>query len=119
MALREITTSSHLFSCGQAKPEDLTLTRTVRFEGCRNFVRKDAFGHYRWQKTHFFVKRDHGPPEESAVRFHAMRRTIVGRAVPSHARGAKCALVKIDERTQTAFEALVHLKGGWLHESCG
>jgi hypothetical protein len=81
------------------------------FEGCRNFVRKDAFGHYRWQKTHFFVKRDHGPPEESAVRFHAMRRTIVGRAVPSHARGAKCALVKIDERTQTAFEALVPSEG--------
>ena len=113
MALREITTSSHVFSCGQAEPEDLTLTRTVRFEGCRNFVRKDAFGHYRWQKTHFFVKRDHGPPEESAVRFHAMRRTIVGRAgVPSHAREAKkCALVKIDERTQTGFEALVPSEG--------
>jgi hypothetical protein len=49
----------------RAEPEDLTLTRTFRFEGCRNFVRKQAFGHYRWQKTHFFVKRDHGPPQES------------------------------------------------------
>jgi hypothetical protein len=81
------------------------------FEGCRNFVRKDAFGNYRWQKTHFFVKRDHGPPEESAVRFHAMRRTIVGRAVPSHAREGKCAFVRIDERTQTAFEALIISEG--------
>jgi hypothetical protein len=40
------------------------------FEGCRNFVRKDAFGHYRWQKTHFFVKRDHGP-ERGALSRHA------------------------------------------------
>ena len=94
-------------SCGQRA----TLTRTVRFEGCRNFVRKQAFGHYRWQKNHFFVKRDHGPPQEIAVRFDAMRVTVVGRAVPSHARGAKCALVKIDERTQTAFEALVPSEG--------
>src|SRR5215510_7891854 len=107
-----MTASNHVFSCGQAEPEELTLTRTVRFEGCRNFVRKQAFGHYRWQQTHFFVKRDHGPPEESAVRFHAMRRTIIGRAaVPSHAREAKCALAKIDERTQTAFEALVASEG--------
>jgi hypothetical protein len=90
------------------------------FEGCRNFVRKDAFGHYRWQKTHFFVKRDHGPPEESAESFHTTGGAIVVSAAQSQARGAKCALVKIDERIRTAFEALViPEKGGWLHESGG
>jgi hypothetical protein len=106
-----MTTSSHLFSCGQAKPEDLALIRTVRFERCRNFVRKDTFGHYRWQKTNFFVKRDHGPPEESAVRFHAVRRTTVVSAAQSQARGEECALVRIDERTQTAFKALAISEG--------
>jgi hypothetical protein len=79
--------------------------------GSRNFVPKQAFARYLWKKTHFFVKRDHCPPAEGATSFHITRETIVGRAAQSHAQGVKCALVKIDERTQIGFEALVISEG--------
>jgi hypothetical protein len=45
------------------------------------------------------------------VRFHAVRRTTVVSAAQSQARGEECALVRIDERTQTAFKALAISEG--------
>ena len=57
------------------------------------------------------MKRDHSPPAEGAERFHTMGRAIVVSAAQSQARGEECDLVKIDERTQTAFEALVPSEG--------
>ena len=71
------------------------------------------------KETHFFVKRDHGPPAEGAERFHTMGGAIVVSAAQSQARGEECDLVRIDERTRTALESLVISEGGWLHENCG
>jgi hypothetical protein len=77
----------------------------------QKFVPKQVFARYLCKKTHFFVKRDHGPPAEGATSFHTTRGRIVASAAQSQARGGKCALVKIDERTQTPFEALVISEG--------
>jgi hypothetical protein len=96
---------------GQAEPDQRPFTKTLRLHGFRNFVPKQAFARYRWEETHFLVKRDHGPPAEGAASFHITRETIVGRAAQSHAREAKCALVEIDESTRTPFEALVISEG--------
>ena len=37
-------------SVEQAEPEDLSLTKVVRFKDCRNCVPKQAFARYHWEK---------------------------------------------------------------------
>jgi hypothetical protein len=84
---------------------------TICFQGFRNFVPKQVFARYLWKKTHFFVKRDHGPPAEGATSFHTTRGTIVVSAAQSQAQGEECALVEIDKSTRTPFEASVISEG--------
>jgi RNA polymerase sigma factor (sigma-70 family) len=67
----------------------------VGFLSFRNFVPKRTFTRYCWLKTHFFVKRDHGPPAEGAASFHTTRWTIVMRAAQSQAQGGQSALAEL------------------------
>jgi RNA polymerase sigma factor (sigma-70 family) len=71
------------------------VTKTVGFQGFRNFIPKHAFTRYCFLKDPILVKRDYGPPMEGAASFHTTRWTIVMRAAQSQAQGGPFALAEL------------------------
>ena len=63
------------------------------------------------KKTHFFVKRDHGPPVEGAASFHTTRWTIVMITVQGEAQGRQSAIAEIDADINAPCNARVASEG--------